>query len=108
MHRLWGCTMTAAHVPGVEQTKTREAEFDDLLDETDADEAAAVLWHFGGRGARRPGRFVESLLVTLSHADPGNRALLATAFPGLSHAFEIAANEPFGLTLLSRVAEGGA
>lgn len=79
-----------------------------LVDEVDSDEAAAVLWHFGGQGGRQPGQFVALLLRAMSHADPVNRALLAQGFPGLSRAFELATTEPFGLELLAGRARDGA
>ncbi len=106
-----GASPGAAHVEGMSRTALFQqdpAMLAWLVDEVESDEAAAVLWHFGGPGGRQPGQFVALLLRAMSHADPSNRSRLALGFPGLSRGFELATTEPFGLDLLAGAAEGGA
>ncbi|MEJ7648176.1 MAG: hypothetical protein WKF57_03850 [Nakamurella sp.] len=80
------------------------APFSAVHTELSPHDAAAVLWHFGLPGGRDPGRFLQSLLTTIAHADLVNRALLHQSFPDLVDAFDAVANTPEGVGELSRIA----
>jgi hypothetical protein len=43
--------------------------------------ARDVLGHFAEHGGWEPGGFIQSLLVTITKADPVNKRLLAEGFP---------------------------
>jgi hypothetical protein len=67
--------------------------------------ARHVLWHFGDyNNGLQPGKFTERLLLTISAADTGNRALLKRVFPEHVVAFEAVALKSWGLEWLQKIA----
>ncbi|MFJ8110461.1 hypothetical protein [Streptomyces sp. NPDC096132] len=70
----------------------------------DAETARHVLHHYGRPGGFRPGRFTVLLMEAIDAADVVNTARLATAYPELVAAMDIAANRPDGTARLQRIA----
>lgn len=64
--------------------------------------AAHVLWHYRQLGYP-PGSFKADLIRTIAKADPGNRRLLARAFPDYVRAVSIAADDLDGTDRLLHV-----
>ena len=64
--------------------------------------AAHVLWHYRQLGYP-PGSFTSELIRAIAGADPGNRRLLARAFPDYVRAVSIAADDPGGIDRLRQV-----
>lgn len=64
--------------------------------------AAHVLWHYRQLGYP-PGSFVSELIRTIAAADPGNRRLLARAFPDYVRAVTMAADDLDGIDRLRNV-----
>lgn len=70
--------------------------------------AAHVLWHFGAQGGMEPGGFYRSLLDTIRHADPEQRARLGVVYRDYVEAFNAAQGDPDGIRMLQQIAAGGA
>ncbi|MFJ8791428.1 hypothetical protein [Streptomyces sp. NPDC102462] len=70
----------------------------------DAETARHVLFHYDAQGGFRPGRFTVLLMQAIDAADVLHTARLATAYPELSAAMDIAANRPDGIARLQRIA----
>lgn len=68
-------------------------------------DAQHVLHHFTGHGPV-PGSFSAKLIEAYSAADPGNKARLATAFPSMAAAFNLASNQMDGIEQLASIAIG--
>lgn len=66
------------------------------------DVAAHVLWHYRQLGYP-PGSFTSDLIRTIAKADPGNRRLLARAFPEYVRAVSLAADHLDGIDRLRQV-----
>lgn len=64
--------------------------------------AAHVLWHYRQLGYP-PGSFTSDLIRAIAGADPGNRRLLARAFPDYVRAVSLAADDPGGIDRLRQV-----
>lgn len=65
--------------------------------------AQHVLWHFS-QGGYEPGTFTSLLLQTIGHADTENRERLRVSFPNHVRAFEMGANETYGIDRLRKIA----
>lgn len=72
------------------------------LDPIGPEVAAHVLWHYRQLGYP-PGSFTSDLIRTIAGADPGNRRLLARAFPAYVRAVSLAADDPGGIDRLRQV-----
>ena len=72
------------------------------LDPIGPEVAAHVLWHYRQLGYP-PGSFVTNLIRTIAGADPGNRRLLARAFPAYVRAVSLAADHLDGIDRLRQV-----
>lgn len=73
--------------------------------------AAQVWWYFADGAVRSstagvypPGSFIESLIRTMSRADPHNLTKLASAFPEYAMCVHIAKNTPDGMADLLAMA----
>lgn len=72
------------------------------LDPIGPEVAAHVLWHYRQLGYP-PGSFTSDLIRAIAGADPGNRRLLARAFPAYVRAVSLAADDPGGIDRLRQV-----
>ncbi|MGW6531398.1 hypothetical protein [Streptomyces venezuelae] len=72
------------------------------------DTARDVLWHYGRLGGTQPGKFTESLIGAIQHADQHNRAVLGADYPDLVAAVDLARRGEDGLAQLQRIARGQA
>lgn len=70
----------------------------------EAETARHVLFHYGRPGGWKPGRFTVLLMDAIDAADVVHTARLATAYPELAAAMDIAANRPDGIDRLQRIA----
>ena len=62
-------------------------------------------WHLTGQGPE-PGSFSKALVLAVQRADIMNRARLATQYPGLVAAYEMAVGSATGLDTLVVIAKG--
>ena len=74
----------------------------DPLSDITPEVAAHVLYRFTGNGYRA-GSFITHLMDAIAAADPGNRALIAIAYPGYAHAINYAQNEAGGIEVLTAI-----
>ncbi|NXY96403.1 hypothetical protein HYE82_18805 [Streptomyces sp. BR123] len=68
--------------------------------------ARHVLHHFGRAGGTEPGTFTASLIAAIAAADHTNFARLATLYPELATAIEVAKHDRDGITKLQMISVG--
>lgn len=68
--------------------------------------AQHVLHYFGRAGGMEPGTFTTSLIATIASADHDHFARLATLYPEVATAVEVAKHDRDGITKLQMIAVG--
>jgi hypothetical protein len=68
--------------------------------------AQHVLHHFGRAGGMEPGTFTTNLITTIAAADHAQFARLASLYPEIATAIEVAKHDPDGITKLQMIAVG--
>lgn len=68
--------------------------------------AQHVLHHFGRTGGRTPGTFTSHLMAAIASADHNEFSRLATLYPELATAIEVAKHDRDGIAKLHKIAVG--